>query len=214
MSEVIRCLSIGTLLVAAVAWGDGTGKVAGSVQAEGAASELVVYVEKVAAASPQPVKGRSMVQKHSAFRPGALVVTVGSNVDFPNQDKIFHNVFSLSPGNEFDLGLYRGGATKAVEMKEPGEVDVFCNIHPEMAAKILVLQNEFYAPVRKDGRYEISGLPPGSYTVVAWSPEHVPVKQKVEIRAGATASARFTLVRRPGNRAHLNKNGEQYGRYK
>lgn len=201
-------------LAASTAYGaEPTGAVAGKVTTDGAATTLVVYVEKVPKAAPKP-KPAAVAQKDLQFAPGAVVVTAGTPVDFPNRDKVFHNVFSLAPGNEFDLGLYRAGESKTAQMNEPGEVDVFCNIHPDMAAKILVLQNDFYVPVKPDGTYELAGLPAGKYALVAWSPEHKPDRKPIEIKAGAKAAADFTLGKRAAAKAHLNKNGEQYGRYK
>jgi plastocyanin len=189
------------------------GSVAGKVAREGDARQLVVYVEHVPGAEPK--KGKLVnTQKNSSFTPEVMVVRAGTTVDFLNEDKIYHNVFSLTPGNAFDLGLYRGGTSKATTLQEPGEVDVFCNIHPDMVAKVLVLQNDFHTEVKPDGTYDISGLPPGDYTVVAWSPDHKPEKKKVRVAEGGKASADFALKRRPASRQHLNKDGEQYGRYK
>ena len=119
----------------------------------------------------------------------------------------------MTPGNEFDLGLYRGGISKSVQMIEPGEVDVYCNIHPNMSAKILVLQNAYFARVTADGGYTLPGVPPGKYTLVAWSPRHEPVKKMVLVTASG-ARVDFSLTPRAATPNHLNKNGEQYGRYK
>ena len=86
--------------------------------------------------------------------------------DVPTDDKIFHNVFSLSRTARFDLGLYKSGESKAVKMKRVGEVDVYCNIHPEMVSKILVLDTRYYAVTDRNGRFSIDGVPPGEYGVV------------------------------------------------
>lgn len=202
---------------AAFAGEPGKGTLKGKVTVEGdAARPWVVYVEKVAAAPAAPAAKEPpmMVQKGIAFQPGALVVGKGHEVEFPNKDKAYHNVFSRTPGNEFDLGLYREGTSRTVEMRAAGEVDVYCNIHPNMAAKILVVQNPYYAEVADDGSYVIRDVPPGAYTLVAWSSTHEPVKKPVEVAAGATLAADFALKPRKGTGAHLNKSGEQYGRYK
>ncbi len=130
------------------------GTVAGKVTADDGARELVVYVEKVAGA--QKKNGKVVnVQRNSSFVPDLMVLRAGTKVDFRNDDKIYHNVFSLTPGSEFDLGLYRGGESKPTNFDEPGEVDVFCNIHPNMVAKVLVLQNDFFANPSSDGTYKI-----------------------------------------------------------
>jgi plastocyanin len=188
------------------------GTVHGMVTLEGKARDTVVYVEK-ASKRARGGKTATVTQKDSSFVPDVLVVRVGDPVDFPNVDKVFHNAFSLTPGNDFDLGLYRGGQSNQVTFRQPGEVDVFCNIHPEMAAKVLVLQNDYFVRPEATGAYKLS-LPPGQYTLVAWTPDHQPDKQSITIAAGADVAADFSLKARPGTPQHLNKNGEQYGRYK
>jgi len=167
----------------------------------------------VGAAAAQPLPPARAEQRDTQFVPRALVVVQNQSIAFPNTDKFYHNVFSPTPGNEFDLGLYRGGASKSVELHEAGEVDVYCNIHPSMEMKILVLQNDLYGQAGADGAYHIANVPPGSYTLVAWSPTHEPVKRAIQVTAGATLKADFTLKKRRDPKAHLNKNGEQYGRY-
>lgn len=176
---------------------------------------LVVYVEKgpPAPAAPSPERAR-VGQKGATFTPGSVVVPLGGTVEFPNFDKIYHNVFSLAPGNEFDLGLYRGGVSKSATFGSPGEVDVFCNIHPDMHARVLVVPSPQYASVDEKGAFRIADLKPGEYTVVAWSPAHEPQRKTIIVKEGA-ATADFTLEpRRFPNTPHLNKHGEQYGRYK
>jgi plastocyanin len=209
--SAFRMMPLLTVALAAQALASGGG-VSGKVSTEGESSRTIVYVEKVAKPAAPSAERPQMTQRNSQFAPDALVVVQGQTVDFPNEDKFFHNVFSLSASNPFDLGLYRGGLSKSVQMQEPGEVEVFCNIHPDMMAKILVLQNTFYVDVAKDGSYSISGLPDGKYTLVAWSASHQPEKKQIEVKSGA-ARADFEL--KPRRKApHLNKNGEQYGRYK
>lgn len=191
-----------------------SGSVSGSVSLEGGdKSMVVVHLEKVpGSAAPSPVKAAKITQRGTAFTPNAIVVTKGSRVDFPNEDKFYHNVFSVTEGNEFDLGMYRSGESKSAVLEESGEVSVYCNIHPGMEARVLVVDNDFYAEV-KDGAYSVDGVPPGSYTLVAWSPAHKAEKKKITIEAGKKARADFTL-KPDENKAHLNKHGEQYGRYK
>jgi plastocyanin len=172
----------------------------------------VVYLEK-AEAAPPPATHLKIEQRNTRFVPESVVAVVGQTIDFPNLDKFYHNVFSVTPGNEFDLGLYRSGVSKGAQLNQPGELTIYCNIHPEMVAQVLVLQNAHYAEVAADGSYTLADVPPGSYTLVAWSAKHEPQKQAIEVKAGATAKASFTMkLRKAGS--HLNKNGEQYGRYK
>lgn len=98
-------------------------------------------------------------------------------------------------------------------MTSPGEVDVYCNIHPGMKAKILVLQNNVYVATKADGTFRLDNVPAGSHTLVIWSPTHAPQKKVIEVKAGADAKLDLTLVKRK-DAAHMNKNGEAYGRYK
>jgi plastocyanin len=204
---------IAAVCLAAVVGGGSA--VSGKVTVEGGPQgPVVVYIENVpGAAGPASSTRVSMEQKGRKFVPEVVVVQAGGEVDFPNDDKFYHNVFSRSAGNAFDLGLYRGGVSKTATLKTPGEVDVFCDIHPEMQAKILVVQNSFWVVAADNGTYTLKDVPPGSYQLIAWSAVHVP--QKVAITVAATPlTSDFILKARPAAGAHLNKNGESYGRYK
>ena len=190
------------------------GSISGKVTGSGEASPVIVYVEKGpgdsrAVAAPK----REVVQRNSQFEPEAVWVRSGDAVDFVNRDNIYHNVFSPSAPNSFDLGLYRGGLKKSVQMQGSGEVDVYCNIHPDMKAKVLVIPAGSRAVDVVEGAYSLTDLEPGSYTLVAWSAAHEPARLEVNLKAGGAAHADFALKPRSSMR-HLNKNGEQYGRYK
>ena len=110
-------------------------------------------------------------QKNKAFEPHLLVVTKGSSVDFPNQDPWFHNVFSLFNGKKFDLGLYEAGTSRTVHFDREGVSYIFCNIHPEMSAVVVVVSSPYYAVVGRNGDFSIAGTPPGKYTLHVWSRE-------------------------------------------
>lgn len=204
---------LGLPLAAHAAGGSVSGKVAGS---DAGGQPWVVYLEGAAgAADASAAESKEILQKDMMFAPNAAVVRSGATVQFRNVDKIYHNVFSPTAGSEFDLGLYRGGVAKAQTLREPGEVDVYCNIHPGMHARILVVPNRFYSVVGPDGRYEIADVPPGRYTAVAWSATHEAVRKPVEVAAQRRAGADFTFKSRPFPLVpHLNKDGEGYGRYK
>jgi len=213
----VSSLSIAAFLIAAApAWAaPSNGTVAGSVKIEGApVKNLVVYIERVAQPAGTVPPPATVEQRNTQFAPGSLVVVAGQTVQFPNLDKFYHNVFSRSPGNEFDLGLYRAGASKSLHLDQPGEVEIYCNIHPDMAARILVLQNNLHTTVNGDGSYRLADVPPGQYTLVAWSPAHEPQKRAIDVKAGEAVRADFTLKLRAEPKSHLNKNGEQYGRYR
>ncbi len=175
--------------------------------------DAVVFLENLEGAPPKPGERASMAQRNKAFDPRLLVVTQGTSVDFPNEDLIYHNVFSLSKGSEFDLGVYRVGTSKSVKFTHPGVVDVFCNIHPEMIASILVLQNPYFAKVGPDGRYALT-LPEGKHALVVYWAQGVTERKEVEVRAGEKTALDFSLVDAGRTVRHLNKFGQQYGRYK
>jgi len=178
-------------------------------------SDVVVYLEQVPRKYQALKKPRAMAQRDKAFVPRLIAVSKGSTVDFPNEDKFFHNVFSLSEGNTFDLGLYRAGESKSVTFEKTGVVDVYCNIHPNMWAQILVLDNPFFTTSTKDGSFELAKVPPGTYKVAAWvSGGSEPVRQEIKVEPGKRAEARFEVREGASAKQHLNKLNQPYGRYK
>ena len=98
-----------------------------------------------------------------------LAITAGTVVDFPNSDRFYHNVFSLSKAARFDLGRYAGGKSKSVRFNQPGIVRVFCEIHSHMNAFVLVFGHPFFSTTDNDGRYRINNVPAGTYNVIAWN---------------------------------------------
>jgi plastocyanin len=108
-------------------------------------------------------------QRDEQFVPHVLAIVAGTTVDFPNNDRTYHNVFSLSKTHSFDLGRYAAGHSKSIRFDRPGIVRVFCDIHSHMSAFILVFAHRYFALTDDDGRYRIDNVPPGSYTVVAWN---------------------------------------------
>lgn len=131
----------------------------------------VVYLESAPAAAfadLEPQRAR-MDQRNENFVPHVLAITVGTTVDFPNNDHTYHNVFSLRGPKPFDLGRYAAGKSRSVRFDRPGIVRVFCEIHSHMSAFILVFSHRYFAVTGADGRYQISRVPPGRYTLVAWN---------------------------------------------
>lgn len=122
---------------------------------------------------PAPIRAR-MLQKNKAFNPHVLAITVGSTIDFPNADPIFHNAFSNFNGQVFDIGLYPPGKSRAVVFRQPGVVRVFCNIHPAMSAVIVVLDTPYFGVTDRDGRYRIADVPPGLYRRIVFHERATP----------------------------------------
>jgi plastocyanin len=190
------------------------GIVEGRVKVPGGdTSELYVYVENFRG---PPVRGKAVEikQENKQFIPRVQVVPIGTSVTFPNLDPIFHNVFSNSPRNGFDLGSYRAGdQSRSAVFNSPGVVDIFCNIHQRMSAHVLVVPSKLYARVRPDGSFRIEGVPTGLRSVVAWSPSLKPTQQKVEVASGMASRVAFDMEY-TDQKAHTNKMGLPYGSYK
>ena len=155
-------------------------------------------------------------QKNKAFEPHLLVVTKGSTVDFPNLDPWFHNVFSLFNGKKFDLGLYEAGTTRTVHFDRQGVSYIFCNIHPEMSAVVVVVSSPYFAVAGKNGDFSISGVPTGRYTLHVWSESALPetlsaMTHEVEVN-GTTRSVGVLRIRETetAKAQHKNKYGQDY----
>jgi plastocyanin len=109
-------------------------------------------------------------QRNAAFFPRVLAVRAGAIVDLPNNDRVFHNVFSFHDGMRFDLGLYPVGTSRQVRFDRPGLSRIFCNIHPNMMAYVKVVDSPYFAVSDREGRFTISSVPQGTYTYHAWRP--------------------------------------------
>lgn len=155
----------------------------------------VVYLDAAPrGAFEEPEPGRAaMDQRHETFVPHVLAVTAGTIVDFPNSDKTFHNVFSLSKARRFDLGRYAAGRSKAVRFNHPGVVRVFCDIHSHMNAFILVFGHPFFAVTEPDGHFRIADVPPGTYSLVGWYEGEPRVTRSVTVAAGTAADVELVI---------------------
>jgi plastocyanin len=190
------------------------GPVSGVVRTETrpgvAPAAVIVYAEPVDAPAPRRPGRFTLTQRQKTFMPPVLAVPVGSTVTFPNEDVIFHNVFSLSGPEPFDLGLYRAGASRARVFNLPGAYRVFCNIHPQMTALIVVVPTPYVALAAPGGRYVLD-LPPGRYRLTVLSAKAAPVTTELQSAAGASEAPLLTLdesqwVATP----HKNKFGQDY----
>lgn len=149
----------------------------------------VVYLERAPQGAfevPPPGVHASLDQRNQTFVPYVLAVTVGTTVDFPNRDRTYHNVFSLSKPKRFDLGRYPRGQSRSVRFDRAGIVRVFCEIHSHMSAYILVFAHRFFALTDAEGRYRLAGIPPGGYTLALWNDGTVRARREVRVEAGAT----------------------------
>jgi plastocyanin len=178
----------------------------------GEGGDVYVYLDGVRGAPPRG-KSIEIRQEGKQFRPRVAVVQAGTSVSFPNYDTIYHNVFSTSPRNSFDLGSHSADEKpRAVTLSSPGVVEIFCNMHQKMNANILVVPNAVYTKVRPDGSFRLDNLPVGQRWLTAWSPQSKPVRRKVEV---TTSGAQVSFVlEREEPKAHTNKLGQAYGSYR
>jgi plastocyanin len=160
-------------------------------------SRVVIWLEGSTPAQAVPAPSApipQIAQRDRRFSPDLLVIQAGSTVSFPNMDPIFHNIFSLSRAKSFDLGSYDQGQTRRVTFPKPGIVEVYCHLHPNMEATIVVTPNRWYArPDAATGQYHIADVPPGDYTVVAWHPYAGSFRKTITIGASQDAVADFFI---------------------
>ena len=174
----------------------------GSVTAAGGALQnielgrSVVYLESNPAISPAaPYTGHApqIAQHGKAFTPDFLVVVAGTTVEFPNWDPFSHNVFSRSRAASFDLDRYGQGQSKSYTFNNVGVVQLFCNIHPQMKAVLLVVPNRCFARADAEGRFTISDVPPGQYVLVGWNDRAGEQRQTIDVPAAGLQGLAVTL---------------------
>lgn len=204
------CFFAAAALPAAAAAGPVSGTVTTATRPGIAPATAIVYAEPLDAAAPRRPEKVSLMQKNKTFQPRILAVSVGSTVVFPNGDPIFHNVFSLSVPEPFDLGLYRSGQTRSRTFTRPGTYRVFCNIHPHMTAIVLVLPTPYITTAGADGRFVLD-LPPGRYRITAVSERTGPVSVEAQSTAGAATAPGLALDESAWTAVqHKNKFGQEY----
>jgi plastocyanin len=178
---------------------------------------IVVWLEPVGKQAPLPPATTStIVQKGKRFNPHITVVTVGSTIDLPNRDPIFHNAFSNFAGQPFDTGLYPPGGTQKVRFRREGVVRVFCNIHSSMSAVILVLATPYFTATNEDGSYEIRNVPVGEYTLKVFHERATEatlksLEKRVAVLGDTSVSAAKVSEAGFAPEPHLNKYGREYG---
>ena len=159
------------------------------------ASELrhvVVYLKDAPPRPTQPVTV-AIRQRDENFLPRVVAVPVGSQVEFPNDDPIYHNVFSLSRAKNFNLGRFPKGETRRERFDKPGVVKVFCDIHSHMTATVMVFNHPWYAVPGEDGQFELPAVPPGEREITAWHERLGDTTLRVHVEAGRPAAADFVL---------------------
>ena len=183
----------------------GTGGIPPAPPRDPLAAELhnvIIYLDGDTTRLPAPAERMqgarrgTVAQRDERFVPHVLPVLVGGKVEFPNEDDVYHNVFSLSTAagpNGFDLGRYPKGESRTVVFGRSGTVQVFCHIHSDMSATVLVLQNPYFAQPSDDRRYVIDDVPEGDYTIVGWHERAKAVVRRVHVTAGQTSTVDFNI---------------------
>jgi plastocyanin len=208
------------LVAASAAGGTVTGKVVlvkdGKELSD--ASNVVVWVEGTrksgSAPTPQPPKSGEMKQASKRFQPRVVAIPKNSTVEFPNADPIYHNVFSVSGPNRFDLGLYRSGASKPKTFEEAGLVRVYCNIHPQMIGFVMVVDSDYVAVTPPSGEFELPNVPAGARVLKVWHEEapselSIPITVKASGTDAVGAPIRIDVsAYKP--ETHKNKYGKDY----
>jgi plastocyanin len=196
----------------------GTVSVARKTKSKAAAanSAAVIWLKPVGTKAAVQPKHFEIRQEHKRFDPRVLVLPVGSAVAFPNFDPFLHNVFSMFDGKRFDLGLYESGASHRVTFDRAGMCYIFCNIHPEMSAIVIVIDTPYYATAGASGEFTIAGVPCGRYQLHVWHERAQPemageFPREIRIAAPAAAIAPIRLVD-SGQLIvpHKNKYGKDY----
>jgi plastocyanin len=153
---------------------------------------VVVYLKDAPTTPVQPMRAE-IRQRNENFVPRVVAVTVGSTVDFPNDDSIYHNVFSLSHTKTFDLGRYPKGKSRGEKFDKPGVVKVFCQIHSHMSATVMVFDHPWFAIPDEQGNFDLSGVPPGNHQITAWHERLGDTTLQVRVEPGKPASIDFLL---------------------
>jgi plastocyanin len=209
-------IALSSFLTAQDATVRGTVDLIHHIKNESGSSDVIVWLTPVRSTetvSPGPTL--RLVQKNKRFTSHVLAVTVGTEIEFPNQDPFFHDVFSIYHGKPFDLGLYESGTSRKVLFTQPGVSYIFCNIHPEMSAAVIVLRTSHFAITGKDGSFRIPHVTPGQYKLEVWyelasESELASLRKDLQITQGENALDTITVHSSDKSQEHLNKYGEPY----
>jgi plastocyanin len=182
------------------------------------ASGVVVWLEPLDGPVPRGTTRQKVVldQRNKRFVPHVVAIETGSMIDFPNGDPFFHNVFSIYNGKKFDLGLYASGETRPVSFNRPGISYIFCNIHPQMSAVVVVVDTPYFAVSDNAGAVALSNVAPGRYQLKVWHERALPETLAALSRTVVVSPAGMELggmrVSEEGYvpRPHPNKHGQEY----
>jgi hypothetical protein len=178
-------------------------------------SEVVVWLtpfQPQATTPPAPLA--RLIQKDKRFSPHVIAIRVGSEIEFPNKDPFFHDVFSIYRGKPFDLGLYESGSSRKVRFSQIGVSYIFCNIHPEMSAAVVAVPTPYFAVTATDGSFQIGHLAPGRYKLDFWyelasESELAALARNIDISADSPPII-VTLHSSDISAPHFNKYGQEY----
>lgn len=175
-------------------------------------SNVVVFLEGVHSDADSELRlDRPVIsQNNRQFSPRVLPIVKGTTVEFPNDDTILHNIFSLSKTNRFDLDIYRPGKSKSVTFPEPGLVKVYCNIHSSMSCSIIVLNNSCFGISNREGMSVISGIPDGEYVLRSWHEYGGEFRKKVSLSGGSVTRLPVIIQEEHRSLSHKNKFGKPY----
>lgn len=154
---------------------------------------VVVYLKDVKYADALAASTVEIRQEHESFSPRVVAITRGSTVNFPNVDPFFHNVFSLSGAASFDLGRYQAGTSRGRQFTRAGVVKVYCHLHSQMSATIVVFDHPYFATPESDGSFTLANVPPGTYTLVGWHERVGEQKTTITVTAGRPTRADISL---------------------
>jgi len=175
-------------------------------------NETLVWLDPAGRAPQRPGSAVTMTTRSKMFLPHVMAIPAGSTVNFPNEDPISHNLFSLTPGHTFDLGLYRKGPGKSHKFTQPGVVNIYCNVHPSMSAVVHVMNTPWYGFADANGDYTFD-VPAGKYRVTAWNEQGGSASSDIEVKGDGKVEG-ATLLTIDGRNyrfvQHTNKNGQAY----
>jgi plastocyanin len=192
----------------------GTVRVLHHAESDSDSADVVIWLTPTQPGAPvAPGPTARLAQKNKKFVPHVVAVTQGTLIEFPNEDLFFHNVFSIHQGKTIDLGLYESGAARKVRFSQPGVSYIFCNIHPQMSAVVVVLRTRYFALSDAEGNFQISHVPPGRYKLAVWyeqTPEAELASQakEIEVVSGDNDMVRIVLHSSDMPEERPNKDGE------